>query len=128
MTQVEDVGRSLDAVAQVSVSVAEAIEQQNLATREIARNVAESGEAVQRITGLMAAVSREAQTSGSHAEAVRSHAGAVADDVVTLRTTMVQTVRTATTEADRRMEPRVDVDLACTISVDGGGARLPPAW
>jgi hypothetical protein len=109
----------LDAVAQVSVSVAEAIEQQNIATREIARNVAESGEAVQRITGLMAAVSREAHTSGSQAEAVRVQASAVSDDVVMLRTTMVQTVRTATTEADRRIERRAEVDWGCSVSVDG---------
>jgi hypothetical protein len=111
-------------VAQVSVSVAAAIEQQTAATQEIARNVAESGEAVQQITELMAGVSREANTSGEQAKLLRAHAGAVADDVVALRTTMVQTVRTATTEADRRMEPRVEVDVACSISLDGAAAPL----
>src|SRR5208282_6891811 len=54
VTQVEAVGQTLDAVAQVSISVAAAIEQQTATTREIARNVGESGEAVQRIMQLMA--------------------------------------------------------------------------
>ncbi len=125
VSRVEDVGSSLDAVAQVSVAVAAAIEQQTAATQEIARNVAESGEAVQQITELMAGVSREANTSGEQAKLLRAHAGAVADDVVALRTTMVQTVRTATTEADRRMEPRVEVDVACSISLDDAGVPLP---
>jgi methyl-accepting chemotaxis protein/aerotaxis receptor len=123
VTRVEDVGSSLDAVAQVSVAVATAIDQQTAATREIARNVAESGEAVRQITELMAGVSREAGNSGEQAKLLRAHAGAVADDVVALRTTMVQTVRTATTEADRRMEPRAEVDIACSVSLgEGGGA------
>ena len=63
VAQVEAVGQTLDTVAEVSVSVAAAIEQQTAATHEIARNVAESGEAMQRITGLMAEVSREANSA-----------------------------------------------------------------
>nr|WP_294503189.1 methyl-accepting chemotaxis protein [uncultured Rhodopila sp.] len=120
VTRVEEVGSSLDAVAQVSVAVAAAVEQQTAATQEIARNVAESGEAVQQITELMAGVSREAGHSGEQAKLLREHAGAVADDVAALRTAMVQTVRTASTEADRRIQPRVEVDVACSVSLDGG--------
>ena len=51
----------------MSVSVAAAIEQQTAATREIARNIAESGEAVLRINGLMSEVSHEAGASGEQA-------------------------------------------------------------
>jgi hypothetical protein len=122
--QVEAVGRTLDAVARVSVSVAAAIEQQTAATREIARNVAESGEAVQRITELMAGVSREAGTSGTQAENLRSHAGAVADDVVALRKAVVHTVRTATKEADRRVEPRAGIDIGCSFRPGEGGSAI----
>jgi methyl-accepting chemotaxis protein/aerotaxis receptor len=124
VSRVEDVGASLDAVAQVSVAVAAAIEQQTAATQEIARNVAESGEAVQQITELMAGVSREASHSGEQAKLLREHAGAVAHDVAALRTTMVKTVRTASMEADRRIELRVEVDVACSISLGEAGAPL----
>jgi methyl-accepting chemotaxis protein/aerotaxis receptor len=122
--QVEAVGRTLDTVAEVSISVAAAIEQQTAATHEIARNVAESGEAMQRITALMADVSREANAAGEQAGQLLGDAGAVADDVVALRTALVRTVRTATTEADRRLETRVMVNAACSVSLDAGGAAV----
>ena len=121
VTQVEAVGETLDTVAQVSVSVAAAIEEQTATTHEIARNVAESSEAVQRIVGLMAEVSREATSAGEQAQQLRRNAGTVADDVAALRTVVVRTVRTATVEADRRMEPRVPVDVGCSVDLDTGG-------
>jgi methyl-accepting chemotaxis protein/aerotaxis receptor len=124
VTQVEAVGETLDTVAQVSISVAAAIEQQTAATHEIARNVAESGEAVHRITELMAGVSREASASGEQAEQLRGNASAVADDVVALRAVLVRTVRTATVEADRRVEPRVPVELACSVDLGQGGSLV----
>jgi methyl-accepting chemotaxis protein/aerotaxis receptor len=122
--QVDAVGATLDNVSEVSMSVAAAIEQQTAATQEIARNVAESGEAVLRITGLMQEVSREASATGQQAGLLRNNAGAVADDVAELRTALVRTVRTATKEADRRMEPRMIVDVPCVVSRDAGGASI----
>ena len=73
----------------------------------------------------MAEVSREAGASGQQAKLLRGNAGAVSDDVASLRTALVRTVRTATTDADRRMEARVAVDVACSISLDGGAASVP---
>jgi aerotaxis receptor len=125
VTQAEAVGQTLDSVAEVSISVAAAIEQQTAATNAIARNVAESGEAMLRITELMAEVSREASSTGEQAGHLRGNAAAVADDVVALRVALVRTVRTATTEADRRSEARVMVAEACSISLQVGAALIP---
>jgi methyl-accepting chemotaxis protein/aerotaxis receptor len=122
VSQVEAVSATLDTVAQGAVSMAAAIEQQTAATQEIARNVAESGEAVMRITELMAAVSREANVTGEQADQLRGNAGAVAEDVVALRSTLIHTVRTATVEANRRSEPRFPVELACSVKLDGSTA------
>jgi methyl-accepting chemotaxis protein/aerotaxis receptor len=124
VAQVEVVGQTLDTVAEVSVAVAAAIDQQTAATHEIARNVAESGEAMQRITDLMAEVSREANSAGEQAGQLLGNAGAVADDVIALRAALIRTVRTATIEADRRLEPRVAVDAACSVSLNAGGAQI----
>jgi methyl-accepting chemotaxis protein len=124
VAQVEAVGQTLDTVAEVSVSVAAAIEQQTAATHEIARNVAESGEAMLRITGLMSEVSREAVSAGEQAGQLLGNAGAVADDVASLRTALIRTVRTATTEADRRLETRVAVDVACSVTLNASGATI----
>ncbi len=122
--QVEAVGDTLNSVAEVAMSVAAAIEQQTAATQEIARNVGESGEAVQRITELMNEVTREADSTGHKASQLRDNAGAVADDVAALRTTLVQTVRTATKEADRRLEHRVPVDVPCSVRLAADGAMV----
>jgi aerotaxis receptor len=124
VTHVEAVSETLDTVAEVSISVAASIERQTTATREIARNVVESGEAVMRINELVAEVSREAGTTGQRAEQLRGNAGAVADDVAALRTALVRTVRTATTEADRRSAPRVAVDVACSVRFRASGESV----
>ncbi len=125
VAKVEAVGATLDSVTEVSASVATAIEQQTEATHEIARNVAESSEAVLRINALMAEVSREAVTTGERAGQLRGNAGAVAEDVAALRTALVHTVRTATVEADRRLESRVMVDATCAIDLDAGRSAVP---
>jgi PAS domain S-box-containing protein len=124
VTQVEAVGQTLDAVARVSMAVAAAIEQQTAATHEIARNVAESGEAVQRITGLMGEVSREAGATGDQVGQLRVNAGAVVEEVQALRAALVRTVRTATAEADRRLDRRVAVDVACSVTLAGAGSPI----
>jgi len=55
---------------------------------------------------------------------LRDNAGAVADDVVALRAALIRTVRTATVEADRRLEPRIPVDLPCSISLGNNAALV----
>ncbi len=121
--QVEAVGQTLDTVANVSASVAASIDQQTAATQEIARNVAESGQAMVRITTLMNEVSGEADATGQQASHLRDNAGSVADDVVALRSALIRTVRTATVEADRRLERRVSVDVACAVELRSGRFR-----
>ena len=122
VVSVEDIRHTLDEVAQVAVSVAAAIEEQNATTKDIARNVAESGAAVQEVTVRIAEVSSDAQATGDQATHLRATAGKVADDIAVLRGALVRTVRTATTEADRRLEVRTAVVEACTLTF-GSDAR-----
>ena len=122
---VEEIGHTLDEVAQVAVSVAAAIEQQTAATQEIARNVSESGMAVQEVTNRIAEVSRDAEATGQQAGRLRADSEAVAIDIAALRSALVRTVRTATTEADRRQEPRIAVNRACTVSLGAGTTPVP---
>ena len=121
---VEAIGHTLDDVAQVAVSVAAAIEEQNSATQEIARNVAESGSAVQEVTSRIGEVSGEAKTTGEQATLLRSTSGKVAGDIAVLRSALVRTVRTATAEADRRLEARAKIQEACTVSFGADAARI----
>jgi len=121
---IDEIGRTLDEVAQVASSVAEAIDQQTAATQEIARNVVESGSAVQEVTRRIAAVSEEAGNTGAQAEGLRTASGAVATEIATLRGALVRTIRTATTEADRRQAGRAAVHEPCTLSFDGETAQV----
>ena len=120
VSAVEEIGRTLDEVADVAVSVAEAIDQQTAATHEIARNVAESGSAIQEVSTRIAEVSQEAISTGAQAANLRAASGAVATEIATLRGALVYTIRTATTEADRRIDTRLEVSEPCTVSFDGG--------
>jgi PAS domain S-box-containing protein len=119
---VDQICQTLDEVAGVAISVAAAIEQQTAATQEIARNVNESGTAVQEVTSRILDVARDAETTGRQAGQLRAGSGAVASDIAALRGALVRTVRTATTEADRRQEHRVAVHEACTVRFGAGGA------
>jgi methyl-accepting chemotaxis protein len=120
VASVEDIGQTLDDVAQVAAAVAMAIEQQTTATHEIARNVAESGTAVQEVTTRIAEVSREAAATGQQAGQLRLDSGAVSDEIAVLRSALVRTIRTATADADRRMEKRVAISEPCPLTLDGG--------
>ncbi len=113
---VDAIGLTLDEVAQVAVSVAAAIEEQNAATQEIARNVTESGAAVQEVTNRIAEVSDEARMTGEQAVKLRATSNKVAGDIALLRGALVHTVRTATTEADRRLEPRTVLEEPCSVA------------
>jgi methyl-accepting chemotaxis protein/aerotaxis receptor len=117
---VEDIGQTLDDVARVAEAVATAIEQQTTATHEIARNVAESGTAVQEVTTRIAEVSREAAATGQQAGHLRLASGAVSDEIAALRSALVRTIRTATADADRRLQKRVAISEPCTLSLNGG--------
>jgi aerotaxis receptor len=113
---VDEIGLTLDEVAQVAVSVAAAIEEQNAATQEIARNVTESGADVQEVTNRIAEVSDEARMTGEQAVKLRATSNKVAGDIALLRGALVHTVRTATTEADRRLEPRTVLEEPCSVA------------
>jgi aerotaxis receptor len=124
VTAVDDIGHTLDEVARVAMSVAAAIEQQTAATHEIARNVAESGSAVQEVTTRISEVSNEAAATGQQAGQLRVASGLVAEEIASLRGALVRTVRTATTDADRRLDARIAVNEPCTVILDTDRAEL----
>jgi aerotaxis receptor len=119
VVQITAIDESLEAASGVAVSVAAAIEEQTAATQEIARNVAESSVAVQQVNEIIAAVTDEARGAGNQAVKLRGNVNGVATEVGTLKDTLIRTVRTASHDADRRMDLRVEVDLPCSITLRG---------
>jgi PAS domain S-box-containing protein len=133
---VANLGRSIEEISRIFTSIATAIEEQASATREIARTVTESSAAAQAVSERISEVSRDAAISRQRADSIRTGSAAVAGSISALRSTLVRTIRTATTDADRRMQARATVDEECTVvwqgetyqgqltDVSSSGARL----
>jgi methyl-accepting chemotaxis protein/aerotaxis receptor len=122
VTAVADIGHTIGEIAEVSVAVAAAVEQQAAATQEIARNVTETAIAAHKVADSIAEVSRDAVAVGGQAQDMRQGSAGLATAIEALRTTVVRVVRTATTDAERRKEPRAPVDEACSVRAASGAA------
>ena len=99
-----------------------ATNQQAAATTEISHSVTETLAAVDAMSGRADDVSKEAGLNGKHAGDVRDTASLLHNAVGSLKHAVTQIVRTSTTDADRRREPRRAADLVCRLNVPGHGA------
>ncbi|WP_448189464.1 methyl-accepting chemotaxis protein [Azospirillum sp. sgz301742] len=106
-------------VEAVSTTIATAIDQQGSATNEIARNVAQTSTAAQEVATRIAQVSDEASVTGERATQVNSLSGLVAQSIDQLRHVVIEAVRTATPEVNRRASPRYALNRPGTLSVAG---------
>jgi c-di-GMP-binding flagellar brake protein YcgR len=55
---------------------------------------------------------------------LRTQSGRIAEDIAMLSGAVVHTIRTASTDADRRTEERVETKEPCSILPGGGGAPV----
>jgi hypothetical protein len=131
----EMVGR-LASIERITHSVAAAAEQQTSATGEIARNVAESAEAMRLVSAQIRSMTVEAHATDTAVTGMRELTRDVSAQIAELGSVMVRIVRTSSVEVNRRDDARVEVNMAATISLNGrdvpgtcinlsrGGARL----
>ncbi len=130
-------------VEEIAGSVAAAVEQQDAATNEIARNVTQSARAAEEVTEHIVSVADEAAATGGQAQQVKSQLEAMSRLVGELSHVLTGVVRTATPDVDRRTTPRhtikarVKIELGSRefagelidISLDGAGiAGLPQGY
>jgi methyl-accepting chemotaxis protein len=114
-----------EAVAEVdatATAISAAMQQQNVATQEIAQAVAATAHATQEVTARIVSVSGEASQVGTRSEEVRSAAGAAHAAVTKLRGSVVQAIRTASPEVGRRAVGRVSVSIAARCEDAASGA------
>ncbi|MEW5727776.1 MAG: nitrate- and nitrite sensing domain-containing protein [Pseudomonadota bacterium] len=126
----------VQSVEAIAGSVAAAVEEQDAATNEIARNVQQSAQAAREVSDRIVEVAREASMTGSQAGLVETMLETMAEQVEELGHVLNEVVRTATPEVDRRREPRFHIPararLACAsgafeaelADISAGGARL----
>ncbi|MGA7809469.1 methyl-accepting chemotaxis protein [Bradyrhizobium sp.] len=103
----------------VADAVALAMEQQSLATREIAQNITSSTTAAQHVSAKIADVSRDAEAVSDRASGVRQAISEVTSNLSKLKTALVKVVRSSPEEVDRRGDPRHPVSLSVRIHVGG---------
>jgi len=103
----------------ISSSIAAAVEEQGAATAEIARTVAETATAAREMAGRIEEVSNEARETRRHAETVLGNTQAVDQSILEVKRAVVQTVRTSTSEVERRNSTRFETDLPGRVSVAG---------
>lgn len=116
---VEGIEQTITEISGIADSIAMLVEQQGVATAEIARNVAETAGATSEMTALITEVSVEATETARHATDVRDNSAGLNDAVEGLRHSVIQVVRTATPEVNRRDRQRFEVDLPCSLMVGG---------
>jgi methyl-accepting chemotaxis protein/aerotaxis receptor len=116
---IEGIGQTIQDIAEVTLAVSAAVEQQAAATREISRNVSETTTAGREVTERIAEVSREATDTGERANLMRDASAKVAEEMDTLNRQITLAVRTASTDADRRLAARVRVDEPCQLRIGG---------
>jgi chromosome segregation ATPase len=111
--------QTITAIDAIAASIATAVEEQGASTAEIARNVAETASAANQMTSRTNEVSTEAIDTGRLAADVRDNIVALNQVVEELRHSVIRTVRTSTSDVDRRQTPRRAVDLPARLTAAG---------
>lgn len=121
--EIDDMLGSIHGVAQISSSIATAVQQQDSATQEIVRNVVETSDAAREVSDHIATVAQEAGVTGQRASEVQGLLESMAQNILELRRALNAAVRTATPEVNRRRDERVELeDHGATV--EAGGGRL----
>ncbi|WP_281683708.1 methyl-accepting chemotaxis protein [Thalassobaculum salexigens] len=107
----------IGAIDEISTSVATAVEEQQAATQEIARNVSETASAAREVATNIELVSAEARSNLDVASAVQTASVHVKDAIESLKQAVVRVVRTSTPEVDRREQARAVTREAATLQL-----------
>jgi methyl-accepting chemotaxis protein len=82
---IQDIGKTIENMSEISESIAAAVEQQGAATNEIARNVAQAATGAHEVASHIVAVTRAAGETGSAAREVLAAADSLAHDAETMK-------------------------------------------
>ena len=119
---VQKITHAIGAIDRTSHDIAVAMESQAVAAREIAESVNLAFTAAMAVSFRMNDISEETARTGERAAGVRQAAGEVAVGIEDLKRILVRVVRTATSDVDRRRQPRFQVAMPCTVVPNGAGA------
>ena len=106
-------------IERVTQLVAAAAKQQTSATGEIARNVAESAEAMRVVSEQTHAMTEEAHAADVAVAEMRELAETVSAHISDLRTAMVRILRNSSSEVNRREHQRTELNMPAVLVLNG---------
>jgi methyl-accepting chemotaxis protein len=109
-------------VEAIATEVAHSVQEQQSATDQISRNVAQSAIAAREVSDRIVEVADEAVNTGRQAGQVEKMLHDMAEQVGELGRTLTRMVRTSTPEVNRREAPRYPLDA--TVRLDGHAGRI----
>jgi methyl-accepting chemotaxis protein len=118
------IGEVIRKVESVSIAIADAIEEQNTVTGEISRSVEETSQAAREVASQIVRVSQEVSETGRRASDIRDGSIEIARKVDELRTTLVRVIRTSTSDVDRRLSSRIDIQRPGVLKSKGTSAKV----
>jgi methyl-accepting chemotaxis protein len=119
---VETVRRIAGSVARIdqfAANLAAAVSEQDSATREIARSITEATQATREVASRITAVTTDARDAGSRAGRAQSETANLAAAAEGLTQQVVQILRTAVPEVDRRSAPRQPSSGTARLEING---------
>ncbi len=117
------IDQTIGEISAIAGAVAAAVKQQDAATAEIARNIAAAADAANTMNGRTSEVSAEAAGTGQHASELRDDTVTLNRAVEDLRNSVIEVVRTSTSDVERRQAARIPVDLPARLTITGQAER-----
>jgi methyl-accepting chemotaxis protein len=124
---VRRIARSVTRIDQLAASLADAVGQQDAATREIARSIAEATQATREGVERIGQVGDDASNTGDRAARIQSETAELANDADNLTRQVVNIVRTAVPEVDRRDASRTPASGTATLNLGGMAQQVQMA-
>jgi methyl-accepting chemotaxis protein len=122
---VSSIDSQISRIDEVTAAVAAAAEEQTAATGEIAKSISDSASIARDVAHRIDAVADAAARTRDGAQALESTAGEVDGLMRMVREGVIRTVRSASSDVERRRWPRVKFDGAVTLEIEGRNVSVP---
>lgn len=119
VTDIDQIKKSIDKVQESSDIIREEVERQGVATQEIATSVAEARNSVQAVTEGAHDISVEATSNVATVDEINQISEGLAIQVLSIRNHMLDIVKVALDENERRSTERIISSITSAIVIDG---------
>ncbi|MDX2202655.1 MAG: HAMP domain-containing methyl-accepting chemotaxis protein [Hyphomicrobiaceae bacterium] len=136
LAAVGEIGTAIEHASAMTVEIGSALKEQATAVGEISHNVAETERAASDVAQRINVIAGQTQATGAETEQANSICSNVVEKVLVLQRELIQSLRSSSSDVDRRSEARIElrtsIDVrtrgatvkARLINISSGGAML----